>query len=364
MNSLFYMIALGRVPKIGPLTARNLIAYCGSAEEVFKATPQKLRKIPGIGINLQRSILQKEALLVAEKELDLLEKHNIQAWTFLDPAYPARLRHFQDSPLVLYSKGNANFNADKIVAVIGTRKPSFQGTAFCEELLAELAPYEPLVISGMAYGIDICAHRKAVELGLPTVGVLAHGLSHLYPAAHTPIARKMLDNGGLLSEHCFDTRAEKEYFPWRNRIVAGLCDALVVIESAKQGGSLITVNYANEYNKDVFAVPGRPKDPLSAGCNELIKNSQAHLLESAEDLVRIMSWDQGAKRNGKQRQLFVDLSDEEKNIVHLLGQNDATAIDLLAHQAKKSNSELASILLELEFKGVIVTLPGKRYALA
>ncbi len=363
MEHLFYPIALTKIPKVGPITARTLVSYCGSPEEVFRSSAKALLKIPGIGAQLAQQIKSAEPQVAAEKELVHLEQHQIQALFYLDEQYPSRLKHYPDSPLLLYHRGNANLNAKRIVAVVGTRKPTVQGTSFCEEMLEQLVPYDPLIISGLAYGIDICAHRKALEIKLPTVGVLAHGLAHLYPPGHRSVAQKMLDNGGILTEYGFETNAEKEHFPLRNRIIAGMCDVLVVVETARYGGSIITAKYANEYNKDVFAVPGRVKDPFSVGCNELIKNNQAHLMESAEDLVRMLRWDLPPYTYGVQQQLFIELSAEEKNIVNLLRHDEEKNIDELTFVAQKSSSAMAALLLELEFKGVIKALPGKRYIL-
>lgn len=363
MEHLFYPIALTKISKVGPVTARTLVSYCGSPEEVFRSSAKTLLKIPGIGAQLAQQIKSAEPQAAAEKELYHLERQKIQALFYLDEQYPQRLKPYPDSPLVLYFRGNADLNAKRIIAIVGTRKPTVPGTAFCEEFLEQISPHDPLIISGLAYGIDICAHRKALELKLPTVGVLAHGLAHLYPSAHQVVAQKMLEQGGILSEYGFETKAEKEHFPLRNRIIAGLCDALVVVETARYGGSIITVNYANEYNKDVFAVPGRVKDPFSAGCNELIKNNQAHLLESAEDVVRMLRWDLPPYTYGVQQQLFIELSAEEKNIVDLLRHDEEKNIDELTFVTQKSHSAMAALLLELEFKGLIKALPGKRYIL-
>jgi DNA processing protein len=363
MQDLFYPIALSKIPKVGPLTARTLVSYCGSAEEVFRQSQKALLKIPGIGLQLAQYIKSGEALQAAEKELHHLAQHQIKALFYLDEDYPSRLKNYPDSPIILYQRGNADLNASRIVAIVGTRKPTVQGMAFCEEFLENLLPYDPLIVSGLAYGIDICAHRKALDLHLPTLGVLAHGLAHLYPSTHRVVAQRMLEAGGVLTEYSFETNAEKEYFPLRNRIIAGLCDALLVVETARYGGSIITANYANEYNKDVFAVPGRVKDPASAGCNELIKNHQAHLLESAEDLISLLRWDLPPYQYGIQQQLFIELNTEEKNIVDLLRHDAEMHIDELSFATRQTPSALAALLLELEFKGLIRALPGKRYVL-
>lgn len=363
MEHLFYQIALTKIPKVGPVTARTLVSYCGSPYEVFQSNAKSLLKIPGIGAQLVQQIKSTEPLKLAEKELLHLEQHCISALFYLDEQYPSRLKNYPDSPLVIYFKGNTGLNQERVVAIVGTRKPSIHGTTFCEEFLEQILPFNPLIISGLAYGIDICAHRKALELKLPTIGVLAHGLAHLYPPAHHSAAQRMIENGGILTEYGFETTAEKEHFPLRNRIIAGMCDALLVVETARHGGSIITANFANDYDKDVFAVPGRIKDPYSAGCNALIKTHQAHLLESAEDMIRMLRWDLSISRQGIQQQLFTELDVEEKNIVNLLRHDEGKDIDTLTYLAQKSNSEMAALLLELEFKGVIKALPGKRYVL-
>jgi DNA processing protein len=362
-DSLLQRVALTKIPKVGPITARTLISYCGSVEAIFQTSAKELRKIPGIGEQLARHIQSPLPLQLAEEEIKQMERNHIKALFFLDDNYPTRLRPHADAPLLLYCQGNADLNAEKIISIVGTRQPTPHGLAFCEELITGLQSHRPLIVSGLAYGIDICAHRKALELGLPTLGVVAHGLEQLYPPSHRSHAHKMIDNGGLLSEYGFSTTAEKEFFPMRNRIVAGLCDALVVIETNLYGGSMITAQFANDYNKDVFAVPGRPKDTLSSGCNELIKNNQAHLIAAPEDLIELMRWDAGIPLHGIQQELFTELDQEEKNIVDLLHYNDEKGIDVLTFEARKTHSEIAALLLQLEFKGLVRALPGKRYLL-
>ncbi|MBK7475937.1 MAG: DNA-protecting protein DprA [Haliscomenobacter sp.] len=363
MNELFYAVALTLIPKVGPVTARNLLSYTGSAEGVFRSSRRALNKIPGIGPQISNYILSSDALNLAEAELRHMERHSIQAVFCLDPDYPARLKHYPDSPLVLFFKGNADLNPANSVSIIGTRKPSPQGLAFCEELIFGLNAYAPTIISGMAYGIDICAHRAALRMGFPTIGILAHGLEHLYPAAHKATADRMLEGGALLTEYPFSTMPEKEHFPLRNRIVAALCDALVVVETGVEGGSMITVQFANDYNKDVFAAPGRARDPHAAGCNLLIKTHRAGLLESAQDLIDALNWEQPHQKKVIQQQLFVELSAEEKKLVDLLRQKEEAGMDLLSVQTAMAPSQLAAMLLDLELKGVVKSLPGKRFAL-
>lgn len=362
MENLLYKIALTQIPNIGPILARNLLSYCGSPEAVFKSKVSTLEKIPGIGNYLARTITSSTALTLAEGEMALLERHGIQGRFITDQEYPERLRHLPDSPLMLYLRGDVDLNATRSIGIVGTRMPTAHGLALCEELIRELTPYSPLIISGLAYGIDIAAHRSALAVGLQTVGVLAHGLGSLYPAAHRTVASKMEQQGALVSEYLYDVPPDRENFPQRNRIVAGLCDALIVIETGIQGGSMITAQLANDYNRDVFAFPGRVQDTASKGCNLLIKTNRAALIESASDLINAMSWEEQGKRQSIQKQLFLDLSPEAKKIVDLMQKFEEISFDQLAFSSETAPGALASLLLELEFQGVVRSLPGKRYA--
>ncbi|MCB0580885.1 MAG: DNA-processing protein DprA, partial [Phaeodactylibacter sp.] len=256
-----------------------------------------------------------------------------------------------------------DLNAERIVAIVGTRRPSVHGIHTCEELVEGLKPYGVVLISGLAYGIDITAHRKCLALDIPTVGVLGHGLRRIYPAQHQAVARAMAQSGGLLSEYPSYTMPDREHFPMRNRIIAGLCDALIVVETRKKGGSMISAHMANDYNKDVFAVPGRIKDSCSEGCNHLIKCHKAALIEQAADIAYVMRWDEPQAQKAIQKQLFVELTESEKIVVDLLSQYEAVGIDQLTGTLQVANSQMAGLLLELEFKGVIRALPGKRYVL-
>jgi len=363
MNDLVYKIALTLVPNVGPITGRLLLNYTGTPEELFKSTKKALMKIPGIGPTIASAITSKEILDTAGRELDILLKEGIQPVFFTDEGYPWRLRHYPDSPLLLFFQGAGELNPARCISVIGTRKPSHYGISFCEEFLQGVRHYSPTIISGLAYGIDVAAHRKAMELGLPTIGVVAHGLGQMYPAGHRAVARRMLESGGLLSEYTFHTTAEKEYFPLRNRIVAGLCDGLIVVETGPEGGSLITAQFANDYHKDVFAVPGRIKDPVSAGCNLLIKTHRANLIESPMDFIQAMRWDEPDRKQNVQQTLFPVLEPEEQKIVDLLRSRRETGIDELSASLDIGQGGIASILLELELKGIVKSLPGKRFAL-
>ena len=362
-DDIFYQVALTLIPKVGAVTARNLMSYCGGARAVFEATEKELKGVPGIGAQLLHNIRNSDALFMAERELDFIEAHGIQVLFYTDPGYPQRLRHLPDSPPLLYYKGNADLNAKRTVAIVGTRRPSPQGVHFCEELVEGLKPYNATVVSGLAFGIDIAAHRACIANEVPTVGCVAHGLERIYPAQHTYSALEMIENGGLLSEYPSQTKPDRERFPMRNRIIAGLCDALIVVETQRQGGSMISAKMANDYHRDVFAVPGRIRDRSSAGCNLLIKSHRANLLENVDDLAYVMRWEKSDVQQGIQRELFPDLTPGEETIVALLKQQDLLPVDQISAATQQSNSELAALLLGLEFKGVVRTLPGKRYTL-
>ncbi len=360
-DELLYRIALTQIPLIGAVTAKNLLSYCGSAEAVFRASRAQLMKVPGVGAQLADRISRYGSIEAAEREWAYIEQHDIRVLCHTDHDYPRRLRQLHDGPFLLYYKGNADLNAARIVAIVGTRKPTPYGQNFCAQLVADLAAYDVLVVSGLAYGIDVVAHRKCLEVGIPTVGVLAHGLDRIYPPAHQSVAQKMVHYGGLLSEYPSGTRPERERFPIRNRIVAGMADAVVVVETARRGGSLITAQLAEGYNRDVFAVPGRIDDKHAQGCNYLIKTHRAALIESATDIAYIMNWQERSTHEGIQRQLFVSLSEEEQRVLAQLDTHAPLPVDVLSWRLNLSGSQLAALLLELEFKGLIRTLPGKRY---
>ncbi|HMQ48730.1 MAG TPA: DNA-processing protein DprA [Saprospiraceae bacterium] len=363
MENWLYKIGLTLLPNVGPITAKNLISYCGSPEAVFASSTKALLKIPGIGPQTAQYIREKQVLDRAQVEWELMQSLQITPLYYLDDNYPSRLKYLADSPVLLYFKGNFDWQAPRMVAIVGTRKPSHYGVAVCEELIEGLKDYQVAIVSGLAFGIDVCAHRKALECQIPTIGVMGNGLRYVYPAEHRQVAAQMLENGGLLSEYTANTAPEREHFPMRNRIVAGLCDALIVIETQKRGGSMITAQLANGYNKDVFAVPGRVKDKYSEGCNQLIKAHQAALAESVADIAYVMRWEECSKTKAVQGAFFQELDEKEQMIISLIGQGDAVGIDALTATAKMHNSEMAGLLLELEFKGLIKALPGNRYAL-
>jgi DNA processing protein len=362
-DNLLYQIALTLVPQVGALTAKNLVSYCGSAEGVFRASRKELLKIPGIGTVVTNAILSAPALQVAERELDFIEKNNVEAVFYTDERYPARLKQCPDSPVILFFKGSASqlLNSERIVAIVGTRQPSDYGKAVCEEIIDGLKPYNTLIISGLAYGIDITAHRKSTLENIPNIGVLGHGLGSIYPSQHRSVATKMMENGGLLTEYIHSANPDREHFPMRNRIIAGMCDALLVVETAASGGSMISAQLAVDYGRDLFAVPGRINDLKSAGCNYLIQNVSAKLITSASDIAETMRWEEHGKTPIRQAQLLLDLSVEEENLLQQIQHQPEIAIDQLSILSKMLPGELASTLLTLEFKGAIRTLPGKRY---
>ena len=367
-NSLIYNIGLTLLPGVGSITAKNLLAYCGSAEAVFSEKRSRLEKIPGIGTLLVDSIassdIQKDALQRAEEEIRFIEKENISPLFFTDTNYPHRLKECADSPVMLYTKGSMNLNAERIVSIVGSRRSTAYGKKICEQLVEAFASYNVLILSGLAYGIDICAHRACVKNNMPTVGVLAHGLDNLYPSEHYNTAEKMQENGGLVSEFMSNTKMNPEYFPRRNRIVAGMSDATIVIEATVKSGALITAEIANSYDRDVFAVPGRLDDPSSEGCNLLIRANKAMLLQSAEEVIRVMNWDvENKKPKQSQQELFAHLSGDEETLVNILKQKEKAHVDDISHASGLAMGRTAALLLNLEFSGVIKSLPGKVYVL-
>lgn len=365
-QQLLYRIGITLIPGIGDVTAKKLIAYCGGVEAVFKEKIKELLKVPGIGQTLAEAIVKSKVLSRAEKEIKFIERYKITPLFFLDSDYPERLKHAEDGPVMLYFKGTGSFNVPKVVAIVGTRRATEYGKKICRSLVEGLAPLNAMIVSGLAYGIDVCAHRAAIDMGLPTVGVIGHGLDILYPESHRSVAEKMIKNGGLLTDYTSESKFIPENFPKRNRIVAGLCDAVIVIEAAREGGALITADIANSYNRDVFAFPGRIGDHYSEGCNNFIKTNRAALIQSVDDLKYIMGWEEkkDKKKQNVQKQLFIDLSQEEKSVVEFLEKEGTVSVDLISVNVNLPASKVAGVLLNLEFLGIIRCLPGKIYQLA
>ncbi|MBL4655077.1 MAG: DNA-protecting protein DprA [Bacteroidia bacterium] len=365
MSDLKYKIALTFLTGIGDIWAKNLIGYCGSAEAMFKEKKGKLMKVPGIGSVNARAIFDSkdQALERAQLELEFINKYNIQPLFFTEENYPNRLKHCADSPILLYYKGKADLNASKIISVVGTRNATEYGKNFCKTLIEELSEQNVLIVSGLAYGIDICAHKSSLENTLETVGVLAHGLDRIYPALHKSTAEKMVKQGGLLTDFPSQTNPDRENFPKRNRIIAGMSDAVIVIETAKKGGAVITAEIANSYNRDVFALPGNIAWKYSEGCNFLIKTHKANVIESAKDVAYVLGWEQSKTKPQKQKRIFVDLNKKEKAVIDVLNGNNKVGIDSIAVQSKLPMSQTASILLSLEMVGMVKAFPGKVYEL-
>ena len=364
-DNFLYKIALSVIPGIGGILARNVVAYVGSVEGVFAESVKTLQKIPGIGeINAHR-IKDKEVLIKAGKELKFIEKNKIDISFYTDKDFPRRLKTCVDAPVLIYSKGKMNLNEQRIVSIVGTRNATNYGKQVCEDLIEKFYErnYKVVVVSGLAYGIDIQAHKSALKFNIPTVGVVGHGLDKLYPSLHVETARKMLDNGGILTDFPSGTKIDPSNFIRRNRIIAGLADATIVVESAVKGGALITAEIASSYNRDVFAFPGRAGDVYSKGCNQLIRNSGANLIEGIDDLEFFMGWEQTKKSKTVQTDLFVELNADEEKIVTLLRENIELFIDQISSELILPVSKVSALLLNLEFKNVVVAMPGKMYKL-
>lgn len=364
-NQLLYQIALTLVPNIGPVQAKLLLQHF-EAEEIFKAKKSLLEKIEGIGGVRANNIKAFNLFHIAEEEISFIEKYKITPLLITDQHYPKRLLNCYDSPTILYYRGEADLNSSKIVAIIGTRSNTDYGKQITESLVRDLAAMNILIVSGLAYGIDGIAHKAALKNKLPTVGVTAHGLDQIYPGHHTGLAKEMVKNGGgILTEFRSNTNPDKHNFPIRNRIVAGMSDAIIVIETGSKGGSLITAELANGYNKDVFAFPGKVTDIKSAGCNYLIKSNKAILITDAQELIALMGWEEKSKKKElkKQKELFIELTPDERIIVDILNQKDTIHIDELNLKSGLNSSAVAAVILNLELQNVITVLPGKHYKL-
>jgi DNA processing protein len=363
-NELMYKMALTKIPNIGNVHAKSLMQVFKEPSQIFKTSKFHLEKIEGIGSVRANSIKTFKDFDVCKKEMEFIQKHAIDALFFTDEKYPKRLLNCYDSPILLYYKGSSHLNASKIISIVGTRSNSEYGKQICEKFICDLKLKDALIISGLAYGIDTIAHKAALNNNIETIGVLAHGLDRIYPTANKQLAKEMIFKGGLLTEFMSSTNPDKQNFPNRNRITAGICDALVVIETSKKGGSLITAELANDYNKDVFAFPGKVTDIKSEGCNKLIQLNKAHLITHANDLLEMMQWNE-TKLNVKKitPQLFYDLNKEELEILEFFKQKTDWQIDDLCIHSKMNNSKISGVLLSLEMNGIIHSLPGKIYQL-
>lgn len=359
------LLALHFIPGLGDYLIRQLISYCGSAERIFTLPKGKLLRVPGIGEVTAESIRKGEPFRKAEQEIRLAEKNAVDLVFFIDKHYPSRLKQINDAPTLLYVNGKVNFENPKNVGIVGTRKATEYGKRCVDELVEGLVPHDACIISGLAYGIDIHAHRQALRHKLATIGVMGSGIDVIYPSAHRETVKKMYDNGGLVTEHPFGTKPDAHNFPARNRIVAGLCDAIIIVEAASKGGALITADIANSYNKDVFAYPGNIGQTSSEGCNHLIKTNKAFLITSVKDLEYLMNWNAATPPPLKVSPLDLSaFTEDEKPVMLTLAENkNQLMIDELSWKTGLSIGELATILLNLELKGAITSLPGKIYKL-
>lgn len=359
-QNLYYSMALSMASKIGPVLGKTLVSYCGSVEAVFKEKKQNLEKIPGIGTKVAEQIFYFKEYDAVAAEIEYIEANDITALSYLDKGYPIRLKVLPDSPLVIFVKGKADLNANRYVALVGTRRNTNYGSEMTQKIISGLKEMNVQVVSGLAFGIDAVAHKACLQCGIPTLGVVAHGLDKIYPMQHRQIAKEIVfSNGGIVTEFRSGTKMHPDLFPRRNRIIAGLCDALVVVESMKKGGSMITAEIAHSYNKDVLAVPGKTTDIMSEGCNLLIKQLKAAVCESAEDIAHAMNWNLPSSHTC-QAQLPLELSNEELSIIDILFKKPATA-DQIFLESKLNINKVNHLMFDMEMKGLIRQLPGKKY---
>lgn len=364
-KELYYQIALSLTPNVGVVKAKSLIDNFGTAENIFNATSKELMQIDSIGKIVADSVKKFNDHKTVEEEIAFIEKYKIKTLFLTDKDYPQRLLNCYDPPTLLYFKGKADLNSRKTISIVGTRNNTGYGKDITEKIIENLANKNISILSGLATGIDVIAHKAAVQNNISTIGVMGNGLKTIYPAAHKSVATQMLENGGILTEFTHNTKPDKHNFPKRNRIVAGMSDAVIVIETSIKGGSMITAEIANGYNKDVFAVPGRVSDSKSEGCNYLIQNNKAFLFSSVKEFLFMMGWDDEKQINKKKKQeeLFYTLSEEEKIIVTILQSKETVHIDEITAASGFTSSKLAAIMLQLELQNIIKSLPGKLYSL-
>ena len=362
-QELLYLLALQKIDGVGDIIAKKLLNHCGSAENIFKTKASQLASIDGIGQFLIKNLKSKSVFLEADLELKFIKDHLIDVHFYQSESYPDKLKHCIDGPILLFSTGNISLKNRKIISIVGTRQITSYGIEFCKKLIEDLAPLDPIIVSGFAYGVDIVAHQAAMDFNLQTIGVVAHGLNQIYPKTHKKYVSKVEQNGGFMTEFWSNSNPEKENFVKRNRVVAGMSEATIVIESAEKGGSLITANLANDYNRDVFAVPGRSTDKLCQGCNNLIKTQRANLLTSAADIMYILNWQPEESKTQKavQKQLFVTLESDEQKIYEYLLKNGKQLLDVIALENDFQVYKISSVLLNMELKGVVRPLPGKLF---
>ena len=363
-HQLLSILALQHIPNIGSITAKKLIAHCGSAEAVLKEKRSNLSKIDGIGSLTIEGISDSSYLKEAEQELQFIKDNTIDWLYFENQDYPKLLKHCVDSPVLLFKRGNINLVNQHVISIVGTRKITTKGIAFCEELVEALSPYNPIIVSGFAYGTDITAQKAAVKHNLQTIGCLAHGLNQIYPKVHKKYIADIESHGGFFTDFWSTDAFHRNNFLKRNRIIAGLSEATIVIESAEKGGSLVTADIANSYDREVFAVPGRITDSQSVGCNDLIKYQKAHLLSNPMDIPYMLNWQlESESKPAVQKQLFIELDADERQIFNYLKDNNKALLDVIALDCKMPTYKVASILLNMELKGAVRPLPGKQFEL-
>lgn len=363
-SELIHAITLSRIAGIGAIRAKKLLEFAGSAQRVFQLSKKELLQIPGLGPAAVAALKNKPPLDEGQYEFDFAKKNNIQIIPVYHAHYPSNLRACDDAPAVLFYRGNINLNVNRFISIVGTRNATSYGKSICAEIIACIKPFQPVVVSGLAYGIDICAHRAAIREGLATIACLAHGLDRIYPALHTPVAKQLIENGGLLTEFPSGTNPDRELFPTRNRIIAGISECTVVIETDKKGGSMITAQLASSYNREVFAVPGRIGDNHSSGCNLLIKKNIAAIISEPDDLIEYLGWRNPSVSPNFTPSLFDQPTEEESIILNILSQHKIVDFDHLMLSSGIVSNKLPSVLLGLECSGRIASLPGKRYALS
>lgn len=366
IDILVYKIALTMLPGVGTINARKLLSHVGGVEALFKEKKANILKIPGVGPLIASSFADlKTYFKRAEEEIEFIANNNIKTYFLLDDNYPLRLKQCIDSPVLFYTQGDFDLDSKHIISIVGTRRSTDYGREMCHALISGLVDLDVIIVSGLAYGIDTSAHRNALEFNIKTVGVLAHGLDRIYPPVNYTLAQKMLQHGGLVTEFMSNTNPDREHFPMRNRIIAGLSDATIVIEAGPKGGALITADIANSYNRDVFAVPGRVSDNYSEGCNNLIKTNRAALVQKPEDILYIMGWDEKLKKKPAiQQQLFLQLEPNQEIIYNILQQFEECSLDKICLESQLSTSKVAAGLLNLEFEGLVRSLPGKMYKIS
>lgn len=359
---LLAILRLQKTKSVGDILAKKLIAAVGDVEQIFRESIQNLIKIDGVGSAVIKALQDNSAIKIAEKELAYLQSQKINYSYFLDDDYPYLLKHCVDGPILFFHEGSIDFTNDRIISIVGTRNITSYGRERCQEIISDLTPYNPVIVSGFAYGVDIESHKSAIKNNLQTIGVLAHGFEQIYPKSHKKYVHEVMKNGGFITEFWHNENPLRENFLKRNRIVAGLANVTIVVESAEKGGSLVTADIANSYSRDVFAVPGKTTDIYSKGCNNLIQDNKAHLLDAAETIAKMLNWDSSSEK-GKSiaKRPAIDLNENEQKVYIYLQENGKQLLDVISLACSIPIYELSSILLQMELKGIVKPLPGKLF---